>query len=186
MSNSKKTRVLVECALMIALSTVLSKLEIPIWIHGGSITAVSMLPILLISYRHGAKWGVGTAFAHSLLQMAMGFQNVLYCKTLSSQIICILLDYIVAFTVLGLAAMFGRPLKNRTGQIAMGSSVAIAIRFVCSFISGIVLWGEYAPAGTPVWVYSLLYNGGYMLPELILTVCAALLLYRAAPKVFEN
>ena len=67
-----KTRILVEGALMIALSTVLSMIQIPLMPHGGSITLFSMVPILVMSYRHGAKWGVMTAFVNSLIQLVQG------------------------------------------------------------------------------------------------------------------
>ena len=182
-----KTKILVECALMIALATVLSKIEIPLWLQGGSITAASMLPILIISYRHGVKWGLLTGFAHSVIQMMMGFHNVLYAKTLVAQIGCILLDYILAYTVLGLAAGIGNGLPKSSQRLAAGMSAVIFGRFVFSFLSGILLWGGYAPEGTPVWIYSLVYNGGYMLPEWFVTVGSALLLDRyAGQRIFKN
>ncbi len=180
MQATSKTRVLVECALMLALATVLSKIEIPLWLQGGSITLVSMLPILLVSFRHGVGWGLLTAFAHSLIQLMLGFQNVLYCTTLAAQIGCVLLDYVLAYTGLGLAVLFGRPFANRTLGVAAGSAAVIALRFICSFLSGILRWGGYAPEGTPVWLYSLTYNGGYMLPELVITVAAIVLLQKSA------
>jgi thiamine transporter len=179
--QTSKTRILVECALMLALATVLSKIEIPLWMQGGSITLASMLPILIVSFRHGVGWGLLTAFTHSLIQMMMGFHNVLYATTLAAQIGCILLDYVLGYTVLGLAKAFGSRFKSRVAGVAAGSSAVIALRFVFSFISGILLWGGYAPEGTPVWIYSLTYNGGYMLPELIITVAAAVLLAKNAP-----
>lgn len=182
-----KTRILVECALMIALATVLSKIEIPLWLQGGSITAASMLPILIVSYRHGVKWGLLTGFTHGAIQMMMGFHNVLYCKTLVAQIGCILLDYTLAYTVLGLAAGIGSSLPKSSQRLAAGMSAVIFGRFVFSFLSGILLWGGYAPEGTPVWIYSLVYNGGYMLPEWFVTLGAALLLDRYAGKrIFQN
>ena len=178
MQNNVKTKVLVECALMIALATVLSKIELPLWAQGGSITAASMLPIIMVSFRHGTKWGLLTAFIHSLLQLFLGFSNVLYCKTLGTQLLCILLDYVLAFTALGLACAIGSLAGSERMRIAFGVVSVCFIRFLCSFASGILLWGEYAPAGAPVWLHSLTYNGGYMLPETALTLAAALLLRR--------
>ena len=98
-----KTRILVESALMIALSTVLSMIQIPLMPHGGSITLFSMVPILVMSYRHGAKWGIMTAFVNSLIQLVQGLGNLAYCQTLTAQVGCVLLDYLLAFTVLGFA-----------------------------------------------------------------------------------
>ena len=98
------TRTLVEGALMIALSTVLSLIQIPLMPHGGSITLLSMLPIILMSFRHGTRWGLLTAFANSIIQFVQGIGNLAYCQTLPAQIGCVLLDYLLAFTLLGLAA----------------------------------------------------------------------------------
>ena len=67
-----KTRTLVECALMIALGTVLANIKIFEMPNGGSITLLSMLPFILVSYRHGTKWGLFTGFVNSLLQMLLG------------------------------------------------------------------------------------------------------------------
>ena len=66
-----KTRTLVECALMIALGTVLANIKIFEMPNGGSITLLSMLPFILISFRHGVKWGLFTGFVNSLLQMLL-------------------------------------------------------------------------------------------------------------------
>lgn len=176
LQTKSKTRVLVECALMIALASVLSeiKFELP---YGGSITAFSMVPILLCSYRNGTKWGLLTSFTYSLIQLFLGFKNVLYCKTLPTQFGCILLDYVLAFTVLGLAAAFSTPFGKKTAKgVAIGSTIVLVSRFLCSFISGVLLWWEYCPEGTPVWLYSAQYNGLYMLPELCLTVAGLLIL----------
>ena len=109
-----KTRILVEGALMIALSTVLSMIQIPLMPHGGSITLFSMVPILVMSYRHGAKWGVMTAFVNSLIQLVQGLGNLAYCQTLTAQVGCVLLDYLLAFTVLGFACLIAKPFRSRT------------------------------------------------------------------------
>jgi thiamine transporter len=177
-----KTKILVECALMIALATVLSEVKIPLWLQGGSVTAASSLPIIIISYRHNLKWGILTGFTHGVIQMMLGFHNVLYCKTLASQFGCIMLDYILAFTALGLASGIGTRLKKRSLRLAAGVSAVMFARFLASFFSGILLWGAYAPQGTPVWIHSLVYNGGYMLPEWLITLTTALLLHRYAAR----
>jgi len=168
MNKRNNTRVLAECALMIALSTVLSEVKIDLPM-GGGVTVFSMVPIAIAACRHGTRWGMLTAFAYSVLQMFIGISNILYCKTLFTQILCILLDYIAAYSVLGLTHAFSKPFGERPAAYATGVSIAVFIRFICSFLSGILLWGEYAPADVPVWLYSLTYNGGYMLPELIIT-----------------
>ena len=198
-----KTRILVEGALMIALSTVLSfsPFELP---HGGSITIVSMLPIILMSLRHGTKWGVFTAFVHSVLQLFFGIKNLGYCQTLTAQIGCIFLDYILAFTALGLASAIAKPIKNKTAGVVVSTAVVCLLRYLCSFLSGYVVWKDYDYAfewmtqfgwGAAIanmgknalcWLYSAVYNATYMVPEAILTIVVAFLLYKFAPKLFAQ
>lgn len=184
-------RVMAEGAMMIALATVLSMIKIWEMPFGGSVTLFSMLPIVLMSYRHGTKWGLLTAFVHSLLQLIMGIKNVGYCATLGAQIACILLDYVFAFSALGLANAFSKPFRNRALGICAGTACVCVLRFVCHFLSGIFLWGSYKEyydwaANMPTWLYSLVYNGNYMLPELIITVAGAVLLVRGAKRLFDR
>lgn len=184
-----KTRILVEGALMIALATILSEVKIFSMPYGGDVTLCSMLPIILMSYRHGLKWGTFTAFVFSLLQLILGINNVAYCATLFSQIGCMLLDYILAYTVLGIACTFRNISKNKSINIALGTVAACAGRLVFAVLSGALLWGSYQSyydwaAGLNVWVYSFIYNINYLLPETILTIIAAVLIVKFAPKLF--
>ena len=177
-----KTRILVECALMIAIGTVLANITFFTMPNGGSVTLLSMLPFVLVSFRHGVKWGLFTGFVNSLLQMLLGFwappvPPFLYFLGE------VLLDYVLAFMALGLADLFARPFKNRLAGVAFGTFMAGLLRFLCSFLSGVLIWGNLSD-GLPAWIYSLTYNGSYMLPEAILTVVAVVLLYKAAPKLF--
>ena len=184
MSRNSKTRILVEGAMLIALATVLSYVKIFEMPFGGSIT-LEMLPLVIMGLRRGPKWGCLTGFVHGLLQMVIGFSNVMYCATLISQIGCILLDYLLAFSVLGLAPLFASILKNnkKIGFI-VGSVCVCILRFLCSFLSGWLLWGSYAPEGMNAAYYSLVYNGAYMLPDtIILAVIVAILAY-TVPKIF--
>ena len=180
--RKKTTLILVECALMIAMSVVLSMLKIFTLPQGGAVTLASMAPLVLVSYRHGLKWGIGTAFTHSLVQMVLQFYAP-PAGTLWAFAGTILFDYVLAFTVLGTASFFGKPFKNRTVSIAVGASVVCFLRFLCSFASGILIWGSFAPQGTPVWIYSLTYNGSYMLPELVITAVVSVLLMQVLDKV---
>lgn len=176
--RNRKTQTLVECALMIALSTVLSFITIYELPQGGDITAVSMMPLVLASFRHGPKWGLFTGFTYGLIQMLLGFKNVMYCASLGAMLLCILLDYLLAYAVMGLSCVFGKPLGNRSASVAVGTVVAGLLRYFCSFLSGVIIWREYAPETMPVWFYSLTYNGSYMIPEIILTTIAAVLVMR--------
>jgi thiamine transporter len=171
----KSTRILVECAMMIAMATALSFIKLFNLPQGGSVTCASMMPLILVSYRHGIKWGVMTGFVYSLLQMLIQF----YAPPANTALAffgVVLLDYVVAYTVLGTAVIFGKPLKSRAASVVLGSVTVSFIRFLCSFFSGIFIWGSYAPEGTPVWIYSLTYNGSYMLPEMIITAVVSVIL----------
>ena len=197
-----KTRILVEGALMIALSTVLSMIQIPLMPHGGSITLFSMVPILVMSYRHGAKWGIMTAFVNSLIQLVQGLGNLAYCQTLTAQVGCVLLDYLLAFTVLGFACLIAKPFRSRTVGVGVSAFVVCLLRFLCSFLSGYIVWKDYDYAfswmteiGFPgisnmsvdglCWQYSDVYNATYMLPEALLTTVLVVILIRVAPQIFD-
>ena len=95
-----RTRTLVECALMIAVGTVLAQIKIFEMPFGGSVTLVSMLPFILVSFRHGVKWGLATGFVNSLLQMLLGFYAP-PAGTVAAFVGVVLLDYVLAFTLLG-------------------------------------------------------------------------------------
>lgn len=187
MSKSySKTRVLVECALMIAVGTVLSNIRIFTMPNGGSITLLSMLPFVMVSFRHGVKWGLFTGFVNSLLQILLG--GGLYAPPAPTFLYYageLLLDYVLAFMALGLAEAFAAPFKNRTAGVAVGTAVAGVLRFLCSFLSGVLVWGDLS-SGLAAWTYSLVYNASYMLPETIITVVGAVLLIRVAPQLFER
>ncbi len=170
-----KTRKITESAVMIAIATALSYLtpyQLPM---GGSVTVFSQVPIVVIGYRHGAKWGIFTGIVHGLLQMLLqGLGNFAYVKDAGSYLILILMDYLVAFAVLGLGgALFAGAVKNQVLSVSLGAIAASAMRFLCHFISGVTIWGEYADGWQSVWIYSLTYNGSYMLAECVITVIGA-------------
>ncbi|MBP1551243.1 MAG: energy-coupled thiamine transporter ThiT [Oscillospiraceae bacterium] len=189
MSKRTNTRAMVECALMIAVGTVLAQIKIFTMPYGGSVTLVSMLPFILVSFRHGVKWGLFTGFINGLLQLITGFYAP-PSGTLTALVAMILLDYLLAFMALGLAQGFAKPFKNRLTGVAVGTATVCFLRFICSFLSGALLWGSYQSyyewaAGLSVWEYSFIYNGTYMLPELIITSICACLLVKLAPKFFD-
>ena len=95
-------RRLVECAVLIAIGTVLSLFEFSgPWALGGGITVCSMLPLVLICHRHGTKWGICSALVYGVLQMFLGMKNVMYGRNFWEVLAIILLDYVVAFGVIG-------------------------------------------------------------------------------------
>lgn len=180
-----RVRILVECSMMIAIGTVLANIKLFTMPNGGSITLVSMLPFILVSYRHGVRWGMFTGLVNSLLQMMIGWWAP-PAGTVSAFLGMILLDYVLAFTVLGLAALFAKPFGGvrRPLGVVMGTLCVCSIRFVCSFLSGFLIWGSLMTDGVGAVLYSLQYNLSYMLPETVLTVVAATALVRCAPQLF--
>ena len=165
--NKTNIRTMVECALLLALGVGLSFLIIWEMPMGGSITLASMLPILLVGVKYSPKWSFGCAFIYSLFQLlqAVMHGNVfIWCETWDIVVLCALLDYILPFTVLGLTAFA----QKEKGNIYLFMFLAVALRFVCHFFSGILIWGQWAANMSPA-VYSILYNGGFLLPELIIT-----------------
>lgn len=180
MSNSQinATRKLTETAIMLALAVLLSYVTVFQAPMGGSITAFSQVPIVLIGYRYGLKWGAGTGVIYGVLEMLLqGLGNFAYVKGFAAYLILILADYVVAFMVLGIGgAIFRKVIKNQTLALALGGAVASLLRFVCHFISGVTIWGEYADGWKSVWAYSFGYNGYYMLFEGILTVIGVVVL----------
>ena len=181
--NRSKTRILTECAMMVALSVVLMQVKIFSMPQGGSVTLCSMLPVILVSYRNGPRWGVLTGVVLAALQMITGWYAP-PAGTFLAYFGMILLDYVLAFTLLGTASFWAKPLKNRYAAVAVGTTVVCVFRFLCSFLSGFLIWSSNAPLGESAVWYSLGYNASYMIPETILTVGAAVLLYRFAPALF--
>ncbi len=172
-------------AIFIALATGLSFIKIINMPLGGSVTLLSMLPIVMISTMLGLKWGIGSAFVYSLLQLLFGITlDGLFGWGLTPVMLVgtIFLDYILAFTVLGFAGMFAK--KGYVG-ICAGTAIVILLRFVCHFISGFIIFSNLAQfelfgrlfENRPV-LYSLAYNGLYMLPELVITVIAAAIIFK--------
>jgi len=190
--KNKKLQTLVTCALLLAVSAVLSVFpKFKFLANGGSITFCSMLPIIVISYIYGLRWGLLSGFAFSLIQLITGFSGSGMGPV--AFVVELLFDYIVAFTVLGLGGLF-RADSNPKKGLALGALTATGLRFLSHLISGIVVWGEYAGwffenmgdfgasimekfnGGALVFLYSLIYNGSYMIPEMIITTIAAVLI----------
>ena len=180
---NNKIRILVEGAVMVALAFGLSFLTIVKYPWGGSITVLSMLPIIVFSIRNGVGNGLVCALVYSLTQLAQGiFMDGLLGWGLTPGMLaaCIFLDYVGAFTVLGLAGMFRK--GEMKGWIS-GAVIAIALRYAMHVISGAAV---FASAGklwesleiNNTWLYSMAYNACYMLPEMVLTTIGAVLLFK--------
>lgn len=199
-SMSKKTQNLVLGGILVALGTVLSFITLFHLPYGGSITLCSMLPVMLFAYRCGAKWGLGAGFVYSVLQLLFGLSDL---RGISAGMVVgsVLLDYLLAFTVLGLAGMFRGKIKHNAAAMTLGALVCGLLRYLCSFLSGWLLWASFSETadmqafiadfipplsnltGTTLSVvYSLVYNGVYMIPEIIVTCIVAFLAMQFAGK----
>jgi thiamine transporter len=172
MSRNKSVHALTEGAILIALSLILSYAELRLWYQGGSVDLV-MVPLLIYALRWGVGWGVSAGFVFGLLEYFLGNG---FALTWTS----ILLDYSVAYSAVGLAGLF----RGRRNGAIWGTVVACFARFVIHFISGITIYRIIAPTVlfhvtyTSPWLYSLVYNGTYMLPNTILAVLVCALLAR--------
>lgn len=156
----------------IAISFALSYLRLVKMPQGGSITLASLLPIMLYSYMFGVKKGVFAAFILGLLQ-AVQDPVILH----PAQFV---LDYPAAYACIGLAGMFARTKrleKLPQLQFAFGAIVAGLARFVSHYLSGCFAFGVFAPEGQPVWLYSLIYQAGYVLPDIAIVVAAGVLVF---------
>ena len=205
-----KTKRLTESAMLIAVAVVLEmvgRTVIPPMPFGGQLTLVSMLPMVLISYRHGVKWGLTAGFGYALVQMALGADTVTAAfqpgyfgegTMLLNAVIMCLFDYLLAYTALGLGGCFRGRIGHKGTALLCGSLVALGMRYLCHIVSGYVLfsgWAEwfFTQDGFPAWgaalvsslspellglVYSVVYNGLFMIPEMILTAVAAVLVAR--------
>ena len=165
---STKTRRLTESAMLLAVAIVLeivSKMFIPEMPFGGQVTLVSMLPVVLISYRHGVRWGLVAGAGYALLEMALGAKTVAAAfqpgyfgdgVLLGNALIMCLLDYLVAFTVLGLGGAFRNRIQSAGGGLAAGAVLALGARYAAHIASGYILFSGgaewfFTQDGFPAW-----------------------------------
>ena len=218
MKSQQTTRRLVTSAMLIAVASVLALVSefIPFLQlrFGGTLTLASMLPIILISYMYGLKWGLGSAAVYAVIQIFMGFKTVAALFTPDSDsymalwmaICVVLLDYFLAYTSLGLGGIFARK-KGGCLRLVLGGVVAQVICYAFHVLSGFLVYGAWADwfftesaakdLAISGWImehlsgrglallYSLIYNALYMLPEIVLTAAVAALIYRI-PAVSKN
>jgi len=169
--NQKKKRILkiAESAVMLGLATALSMVMLFHLPAGGSVTVFSMLPVLIIAYRYGFLWGIGVGAIYGLIQMILGVSALSYATNALAAVCIILFDYIVAFGVLGFGGLF-RKFKSQVAGFSIGVVIACVLRFLCHFLTGVTVWADYSDGMWAVVSYSLVYNGSYMLPEMLITL----------------
>ena len=165
---------------------------------GGTITLASLAPLVILSYMYGVRWGLGCAFVYSLFQMAVGFRTVsaLFIPTddafmgVGTAFLILLLDYVLAFGSVGFSGIFRNRLSKAPALI-LGSLVGCALCYVFHVLSGYIFYGAWAEwffaesaakdlavsswilsnfsGGSLSFLYSLVYNGCYMIPETVIT-----------------
>ncbi len=169
---------LTESAIMLAFASVLSIVKIVDMPYGGSVTAFSMLPLILIAYRYGTRWGLVSAFAYGLIQMLLGMDNLSYATGFVPVVMILLFDYLVAFAVLGLAGLFRRPGLSQSTSLALASAVTGTLRYLCHVLTGCTVWAGLSVPTAQAAIYSLSYNATYMLPEIVILVLGAVYISR--------
>lgn len=206
MKRENPTQRLVESALLIAAGAALEMISKLLGIglpFGGTVTPASMFPIILISYRYGVKWGLLGSFTYSLIQILMGVKTVSAMflpgegKTALWKALCIcFLDYVAAYTLLGFGGLFRGKFKRPATELALGSLLALTLRYLVHIVSGAIFYGAWAEwffsqegfykfggrileafsgPGLAL-VYSVVYNGLYMIPEIVITTIVAAVL----------
>lgn len=163
------TRMIVNVALMIALTVVLHMFRLYHMPQGGSVTLGGMVPLLLVAFCYGPAVGYLAGFAYGLINLIQ--------DPFILQPVQVLFDYPLPYMAIGLAGCF----RNR---IYLGAFIGIFGRFICHFISGAVFFGSYAPAGMSPYWYSLVFNATYLVPELI--ICIAVLRLLPVKKLLQQ
>jgi len=166
--QTKHIVIMVETAVLVGAALALSMIRLVRLPQGGSI-GIDMLPIFLLAFRRGGKVGLMGGALFGLLK--------LITDPFVIHPVQLLLDYPIPFAALGVAGFF----RN---DILTGVTVGTTLRYVVHVISGVVFFAEYAPEGTPALLYSLLYNGSYLLPEAVL-VGVILYLLQVRRDIFE-
>ncbi|MBR2263073.1 MAG: energy-coupled thiamine transporter ThiT [Firmicutes bacterium] len=168
-NNISRVKMLVESAVMLAIATVLSFLKLIDLPYGGSVTIASMLPVIIISYRHGIRWGLLTGFVYGIIQQLLGLNTLSWVSTWQSVVAVIMLDYILAFAMLGFAGLF-RTNNSQPMGILWGALLVCVLRYICHVISGATVWAGLSIPTNAALIYSIGYNATYMIPETIVTM----------------
>ncbi|TFD99585.1 MULTISPECIES: energy-coupled thiamine transporter ThiT [Jeotgalibacillus] len=181
----KKLLFLVEVAIFSAIGIILDQFSFSLWPQGGSISFV-MVPIILMAFRWGLKGGLLTGFLVGLLQTMFGAYIIDPVQGI--------LDYPLAFTVIGFAGLFAGVVKRSLEEgsmkkaavyITAGVFIGALLRFICHFLAGVIFFGS-GSEGVPAWLFSLGYNGSYMGPAFILTSIVLATLLISVPRVATN
>jgi len=172
--QNKQLQALTESALMISLSVVLGFLKLISMPYGGAVTLASLLPIAVISYRHGVRNGVFSATAYAAIQLILDLSLLSYATSWQSVVAIIVLDYLLAFSVAGIAGIFRRPIRNQALSLTLGCFLVSLCRYVCHVISGATVWAGLSIPTEAALTFSFAYNATYMIPETIVLLVTTL------------
>ena len=209
------TKRLATSGIMLAMATTVAAITtlIPFFSQafGGSFTFGSMLPVVVISYMYGVKWGLFASGTYAVIQIVMdlmmGKSSVILALFMPSSegymgavaaILILLIDYVIAYTVLGLGGILRKKIKSKPLALALGSAVALSLRYLAHIVSGYIFYGAWAEwffeqpenawigekvlaifsGNSLALVYSIFYNGLYMIPEIIVTAVLAVVISR--------
>lgn len=175
MKNVKLSQKLTESGLMLSLTTILSIIAIAKLPYGGEITFASMLPTIIIAYRYGFGWGALTGATYGIIQMLLGLNNLSYATSAAAVIAIIVLDYLLAFSSVSVAAVF-RGMRGQRSALTLAALTVCALRYLFHVISGCTVWAGLSIPTADALFYSIIYNATYMLPETIITCVAAVFL----------
>lgn len=176
MNMKRNTHRMVVTAILLAMAAVLSLIKVYKLPLGGSITLLSMLPVAMISIEYGVKWGLSAGFLYSLIQISLDLGDVMaWGLTPMVFVGALVFDYFLAFTSIGISGIFR---KKGVAGICLGIGLGLGLRFICHFISGTILFASWCPEGWNAALYSICYNGSYMLPEMIFTMIAASVMFK--------
>lgn len=164
---------LTESAIMIALATILSLLKLVDLPYGGSVTLASMLPILLIAYRYGTAWGMLTGFVHGAIQLILDPSALSYISGALSIAATIILDYLLAFAIIGLGGLFRKWIRRQNAALLTGAVFTGFLRYLCHVIVGCTVWAGLSIPTAGALTYSFVYNATYMIPEILVVALAA-------------
>lgn len=172
-SNSRwTTKMLTEGAIAIALSFVLGLFTIFEFPQGGSITAGQMIPIIIFSLRYGAGKGFLVGAVYGVINMIFGGYVMHPVQAI--------LDYPLAFGSLGLAGLFADDfnLRHDYSAVFKGTFIAVIARLICHVLTGVIFFASYAPENQSALVYSIIYNGTFLLFEFVITMLILSLLQK--------
>lgn len=180
--SQNNLRTMAEIAIFSAIALVFDKFPLFTMPQGGSVSLV-MLPILFMALRHGLGTGILTGAIVGVIQLFYGgyFLNIFQ----------VFLDYALSYAGIGLAGLATPLFKKQDSQlqaclfIGLASLIGGTVRFIANYAAGVIFYGDYAPEGVPVWLYSFQYNISYILPSTLIALFLLILLYKTRPAFFK-